>query len=266
MNRHLLPVLLAALIGSVSFSASAACPRIVSQSPYLSIALDWLGRGDCIVGVSRYDRKDLPQTGGVIDPDGEAIAALKPDLFVTSTLTPASTLERITPAGTRSLRLGGSRSLAETVAMLAALAEASDAPDGAARTAQFSKELHQRLAAFPSGGQRILLLSACAEQPHSYGHKTMLGDLVQQAGFTLAESAEGIRHVYPGNEIESIPALVAATRPDLVVNFLTGSSGACDARLGALPTTLVMLPGDNFFHPGPRLLDALDELKEAIKP
>ncbi|MCL2162776.1 MAG: hypothetical protein FWH56_13115, partial [Betaproteobacteria bacterium] len=78
----------------LAFSAQAAdsspngaqppCPRIVSQSPYLTLALKWLERGDCIVGVSRYDREypALPRTGGVLDPDQAAIAAVRPDLIV----------------------------------------------------------------------------------------------------------------------------------------------------------------------------------------
>lgn len=257
--------LLALTVLTALNAGAADCPRIVSQSPYLTIALDWLGRGDCIVGVSRYDQRQLPRTGGVSDPDGAAIAALKPDLIVTSQLTADDTLAAVTPAGARALRLGGYRSLAESEQMVAALAAASGAEDGAARARQFSRELQQRLAAIPARQRRILLVSACATQPYSYGRNTMLGDLAEQAGFTLAESAEGIRHVYAGEAIDSIPALIEATRAEVVVNFLSKSENTCDARLATLPVTLVMLPGDNFFHPGPRLLEGLDELKEALQ-
>lgn len=264
--RPLFRFLCCFLLGLSALNAHAACPRIVSQSPYLSIALDWLGRGECIVGVSRYDKKDLPRTGGVSDPDAAAIAALRPDLIVTSTLTSEQTLQQVTPAGTRTLRVGGSRSLAETEQMLAALAEASGAPNGAARAAEFSREAHRRLSEFPGRKRRVLLLSACAAKPYSYGHNTLLGDLAEQAGLTLADPAEGIHHLREGQAIDGIPALVAATRPDLVINFMSTAASQCDASLGSLPVPLVMLSGDNFFYPGPRLLEGLDELKEALKP
>jgi len=257
--------LLLSLAMVASTVSAADCPRIVSQSPYLSIALEWLGRGDCIVGVSRYDTRELPRTGGVIDPDGQAIAALHPDLIVTSMLTSPETLAAIKPPGTRTLRLGGYRSLAETEAMVAELAVASGAADGEARASRFRDELHRRLAAIPARQRRILFVSACATQPYSYGRQTLLGDLAEQAGFTLAETADGIRHVQAGDEIDSIPALVAATRPDIVVNFLTAAEHTCDARLVTLPVSLVMLSGDNFLYPGPRLLDGLDELKEILE-
>lgn len=39
------------------------CPRIISQSPYISKMLDYLDMGHCIVGVSRYSKRDLPQIG-----------------------------------------------------------------------------------------------------------------------------------------------------------------------------------------------------------
>ena len=262
----LIRILCFTLLGIAALSAQAGCPRIVSQSPYLSIALDWLGRGECIVGVSRYDKKDLPRTGGVADPDAAAIAALHPDLLVTSTLTKADVLQQVTPAGARALRVGGSRSLAETERMLSDLAEASEAPDGPARVRQFSRELRQRLADFPGHGRRVLLLSACAEKPYSYSRNTVLGDLAEQAGLTLADPADGIHHLGDGPGNDGIPALVASSHPDLVINFIAASASQCNAALGALPVPLVMLSGDNFFYPGPRLLEGLDELKEALKP
>lgn len=265
--RHLPLGLLLSILALFATPAVQAsdCPRIVSQSPYLSIALDWLGRGDCIVGVSRYDKRELPRTGGVMDPDASAIAALKPDLVISSTLTPAERLAQVTPANARSLRLGGSRSVADTERMMAELAAVSDAPSGTERAKAFSRSLHEKLGAMGGSGRRILLLSACSTLPYSYGRNTLLGDLVGQAGFTLADEAEGIRHIRSGEAFDNVPALVEATKPDIVVNFLTTSGAQCDARLGALPVTLVMLSGDNFFYPGPRLLEGLDELKDALK-
>lgn len=59
-------------------AVGADCPRIVSQSPYITRVLIWLGLERCIVGVSRYDALDRPKTGGVIDPDADAIALLEP--------------------------------------------------------------------------------------------------------------------------------------------------------------------------------------------
>ncbi len=67
--KHLLRRLLGGLLlAVVALPAAAACPRIVSQSPYITRALDWLGLERCIVGVSRY-------------PDGPLFTHPGPDLL-----------------------------------------------------------------------------------------------------------------------------------------------------------------------------------------
>lgn len=58
------------------------------MSPSTTETLFALGLGDRVVGVTRYCRyppeaRSLPQVGGWLDPNFEAIVALKPDLVVT---------------------------------------------------------------------------------------------------------------------------------------------------------------------------------------
>ena len=57
------------IIPAITHAQEKECPRIISQSPYISEMLDYLGMGHCIVGVSRYSKRDLPRTGGILDPD-----------------------------------------------------------------------------------------------------------------------------------------------------------------------------------------------------
>ena len=63
------------------------CRRIVSMAPSITETLFALGLGDRVVGVTRYcsyptEAKELPRIGGYLDPNFEAIVALKPDLVV----------------------------------------------------------------------------------------------------------------------------------------------------------------------------------------
>ena len=65
MNMRLFPLFFLYLI-HVPFSFAAVttetqqdCPRIISQSPYISEMLDYPGMKHCIVGVSRYSKRDL---------------------------------------------------------------------------------------------------------------------------------------------------------------------------------------------------------------
>jgi iron complex transport system substrate-binding protein len=61
--------------------------RIVTVAPSVTEMIFALGHGASVVGVSRYDEQPsevraLPRVGGFLDPNVEAIVALKPDLVV----------------------------------------------------------------------------------------------------------------------------------------------------------------------------------------
>lgn len=65
-----------------------SCRRIVSTAPSITEALFALGLGDRVVGVTRFcnypaEAKHRPQVGGNLDPNFEAVVALRPDLVVT---------------------------------------------------------------------------------------------------------------------------------------------------------------------------------------
>ena len=63
------------------------CERIVSMAPSITETLFALGLGDRVVGVTRYckypaEARQKPEIGGYLDPNFEAIVALRPDLVV----------------------------------------------------------------------------------------------------------------------------------------------------------------------------------------
>jgi iron complex transport system substrate-binding protein len=67
--------------------APAVAARVVSLSPSTTEALFAIGAGSNVVGRSRYcdyppEALALPQVGGYVDPNLEAILALRPDLVV----------------------------------------------------------------------------------------------------------------------------------------------------------------------------------------
>lgn len=260
MIRFALPLLL-----FLALPAWADCPRIVSQAPYLTRALNWLGLGPCIVGVGRYDTEDLPRTGGVLDPDAAAIAALKPDLAVNADWIPADAWRAAVPSGTRALRVGGFGSMAEVEAMLVELAEAAGDPKAVARAKEFGPAWRRAAARIDGHGRRALLVSACSGAPYSFGRRTWLHDLFTTAGYQVVDDHDKIRHLQSGEEIPDIETLVARTRPDVMFAFTPAAADACDAALGALPVRVVGLEGSAFLHPGPALLRGLADLEDDLK-
>ncbi|MBM3391294.1 MAG: hypothetical protein FJY34_04865 [Betaproteobacteria bacterium] len=208
---------------------------------------------------------NLLHSSGIIDPDAAAIARLRPDLIVASNWSDADTMELATPPGARMLRLDGFDSVAGSNAMLQQLAEASRAPDGANRIESFRHARRARAEAVPGRGQRALILSACSGSPYSFGRRHYVGDAFALAGFEVVETAPKIRHLRDGEEIPTIARLVEHRKPDIVFSLSREAAAYCNAEIGTLPVRIVTLSGENFFHPGPRLLDGLKELAEQMK-
>lgn len=266
--RLVLSLLLFFAGAAFAADADATCPRIVSQSPYITQSLRWLGLEPCIVGVSRYDTLERPRTGGILDPDAAAIARLKPELMITSDWIAADAWQVVAPAGARALRVGGFRSMAEVETMLRDIGHAARVADIDVRVDRFAADwlAAAKQLGGKAGGRRVLLLSACGAVPYSFGRQTHLHDLFVAADFRPVETHEKLRHLRPGEAIETIPQLVEATRPDLMVAFINHKSESCNALLGQAGVPIVAIDGEKFMHPGPGLLDALTQLKEAIHP
>ncbi|QID16675.1 ABC transporter substrate-binding protein [Nitrogeniibacter mangrovi] len=262
--RFLVACLMLALLG-VAQARAGECPRIVSQSPYLTMALQWLDRGACIVGVSRYDtfRPELPRTGGVLDPDAEVMTLLEPDLVVTSTWVDADVMALSVPRGTRVRRLGGFESMAQAERMLTDLARITGSPR-ADRAAGFHRAWRTRAAASGAHGERVLLLTACTGTPYSYGRRHMLGDLFQTAGFDVVDADTRVRAVRPGEAFPTLEALLAHFRPDIVFTFDRAAAERCRVVVTQANQRIVHLSGDDFLNPGPRQLDGLEALARVM--
>lgn len=249
----------------LSFAASAdepACPRIISQSPYITKSLQWLGLEQCIVGASRYDRLKLPHTGGVMDPDGEAIDALMPDLIFTSNWTKPEVLEAVTPEGARAFRLQGFESMQQIEENLLIIGKAAELTDIDTRIKTFHQQWQNTVRKMDGNGKKVLLLSACSGSPYSFGKKRWLSDLFTHAGFVNVETTEKIRHIKPGEAVTTLNALINELEPELLFIFERQENKQCAFIKPKTPLTIINLDGEKFLHPAPVLLEGLTELAQ----
>ena len=238
----------------------AACPRIISQSPYITHTLDWLGLKDCIVGVSRYDTLDRPRTGGILDPDKDAIAVLKPDLMITTNWIGEEAWQAAAPAGAKPLRLDGFRGMRQVEDNLRTIAEAAGQPKAETRARTFATTWREKAKAVHGNGRRVLLLSACSGAPYTFGPDTWLYDLFTEAGFMVVETHPRLRHLRVENPVAALDDLIGTLKPEIVFVFERARSDQCAAILPRTGVRIVALDGEQFLHPAPVLLQGLDAL------
>ena len=243
-------------------TAQAGCPRIVSQAPYITKSLQWLGLQPCIVGVSRYDTLDLPRTGGVLDPDAEALDVLQPQLMFNADWLDAKKWQSLAPKGAQAITLHGFESMAQVEENLRVIGHAANQADTDMRVAGFARQWRAEAARVHGNRRRVLLLSACSGMPYSFGHDSWLYDLFTQAGFDVVENETKLRHLRPGETIADIGMLADTLRADVLFVFERKAAQQCQLIRPKRPLRIVTLDGDHFLHPAPVLLEGLAELRE----
>ena len=258
----------ALLLGVLLLFATAAhaeqphCPRIVSQAPYLTKTLQWLGLEQCIIGVSRYDTLDLPHTGGLLDPDADAISVLRPDLVITSNWTSAENAAKLSSHETRVLRLDGFVSMAQVEDNLRQIGNAVGMRDIDERVAQFHQQWKTAAHQIKGGGKHVLLLSSCSGSGYSFGKERWLSDLFTAAGFINVETEPKIRTINPSEEIPTLNALIDQLHPDLLFIFERNLTPQCALIKPKRPIRIITLDGEKFLHPAPVVLEGLKELAQ----
>jgi iron complex transport system substrate-binding protein len=261
INMRLILLIITLLFGTAQ-AAETDCPRIISQSPYITKSIQWLGLERCLVGVSRYDRLELPHTGGVMDPDGEAIDALMPELIFTSNWTRPEVLDAATPEGARAFRLDGFESMRQIEENLRLIGKEAGMDDTDERVEAFHQQWQAAAREVNGNGKKVLLLSACSGTPYSFGQKRWLSDLFTHAGFVNVETADKIRHIKPSEEVATINALINELQPQLLFIFERKQNKQCAFIRPKTPLTIINLDGEKFLHPAPVLLDGLAELAQ----
>jgi iron complex transport system substrate-binding protein len=232
-------------------------------TPGVTETLFALGAGERVVGVSRYcdfppEVGSRPRVGTFLAPVVEAVAALSPDLVLTSP-SPGNqeSFAAMQRAGLRVVAVAeGSASILEVESSIRAVAEILDAKDAAERLiAKIETELAS-VAAKAAGRPRIPAAIVVGHDPLVLaGPRSYLGELLTRAGG--ANVADSLGGKWPRAGLE----FLFAAEPQVVVDLSMGSEAPTVAerwrQLGELPAvkagrvyfdaSLVLL------HPGPRL-------------
>ncbi|WP_373071711.1 ABC transporter substrate-binding protein [Sulfurimonas sp.] len=239
--------------------------RIISQSPYITHALDFFGMKECIVGASIYDEQVdpyLPRTGKVFVPDKDAIAKLKPDFIFTSDWTKKSVMADITSKGAKTFMLHGFQSMEQVENNLYVIGNVLKIKEFQNKVKNFSKEWRDLARSIKHKNKKVLLMSACSHDPYSYGTNTYLGDMFSEAGFDVVDKSNKVKIFHISKDKNELDEFIKEFKPDFIFGFVPYTqANVCSVLETNKKLPIIYLNGDKFLHPAPTLLDGLKELK-----
>jgi iron complex transport system substrate-binding protein len=270
VRRRLLALLFAAILG-----VAAPPQRIVSTTPSITELLYALGLGDRVVGVTRFCRyppeaQQKPKIGDYINPNLEAIAALRPDLVIIQT-NPVRLAEKLASVRLRSVEVN-QENIEAIYNSIRVIGEATEtAPRAAALIDSIRKgldEVRTRAATLP----RVRMMFVVGRSPNRLdglivaGRASYLNEVIDLAGgqniFRDAVAA------YPAVSLEQ----VIARRPEIIIDMgdMSDTVGVSDDHKRAVerlwtqsstataikPRRVFAVASDIFVVPGPRVVDA----------
>jgi iron complex transport system substrate-binding protein len=246
----------------------AAPRRVVTLAPSLTDVVIALGHADRLAGVTRYDdapaAAKLPRVGGFLDPNVEAVLALRPDLVLWMTDGGAlAAIERLAALGVPVLALP-IVAVDDVYAAAALIGAALGDPEAGERLARDLRRDVEALRARAAKLRPVRVLFVVGRDPLVVaGPGSYPDEVLRLAG--AVNVAHGARPwpVYPLEK-------AIADDPEVVVDAAVLEAPEGIARLAAIPAVrrgrVHRLRDDGALRPGPRLPAALAELLAALHP
>jgi iron complex transport system substrate-binding protein len=247
--------------------------RIVSLTPSITEMLFAIGAGDRVVGITSWcnypeETAGLTRVGDFLNPNMEAVLALEPDLIV---LAPTGTLLRQSYDNFASLGL--------TVLVLwnNTLEETFGAMETLGRTLRLDvgskvKRLRTELAAEQKrwkGAPRVRTLWAVGHRPLiAVGPGTFQDEILSAAGgLNILKGEESWPHLNEEFVIEADPEVIIDSS---MGNETVQLAQRVWGRLGSVKAVkegrVHVIVDDALFRPGPRMVDAVRLLGNALHP
>ena len=282
------PRLLAALILTFAFSLSGAShafqvtddrgvvvtfdktpQRIVSLLPSLTETVCELGQCQRLVGVDRYSNfpegvKKLPQVGGGLDPNIEAIVALKPDVVLMAGSSRGG--ERLQSLGIKVVTLEP-KSHADVKRVLIQIGQLLDVPDAGRVWRVIDAAVSAAAQSVPPKNPKMRVYFEVNSAPYAAGEASFIGETLARLG------AQNIVPAKLGPFPKLNPEFVVRANPDLIMvadsNYATmqgrpGWSGIRALR-GNRVCVFNMAQSDVVVRPGPRMAEGARIMAQCLQ-
>jgi len=246
----------------------ASPTRIVSLAPHATELLFASGAGPKVVAVDRDSdyppaARSLPRVAAYPQPDVEQLLALTPDLVVIwGPGAPRALVARLEQLGL-AVFVSEPRTLDEVGATLARFAKLSDDPAAALGTARaFRARLAQIRARYAQQPVVRVFVQIWTSPLIGIGGHEVIADAVRSCGArsVLSDAAIAAPRVDPEAVIAARPAMVLATDGERAERFWR-ERGLLAPRG---PARFAAFDASTMERPGPRVLDALEQMCAAI--
>lgn len=187
----------AAAAGLVRPASALAPQRIVSLNPCLDAILIRLVARERIAAVSHYSRErnsstiaDVAETLPITYETAEEVAALRPDLVLTTRHNAISTRQALESLDIRTVLFGVPSTVADSLAQVRAVAQACGAIEaGEALVAEIEAAL---AAAAPPPGRRLIQAVVYQGRGFAAGAGTLIDDMLSRTGFENVAARYGL--------------------------------------------------------------------------
>lgn len=240
---------------TVTFAQSPQ--RIVSLLPSLTETVCELGQCHRLVGVDRNSNHPasvlrLPNAGGGLSPNIEAVLALKPDVVLLATSARAS--ERLEALGLKVLALEP-KTHADMRRVLQTIGQLLEVPDPARAWSAIDAEVTAVAGSLPADARTTRVYFEVSAAPHGAGEASFIGE-------TLARL--GVQNIVPasmGPFPKLNPEFVVRANPDLIMVGARNAVGMAQrpgwSNVRAIKAQRICLftpeQSDVLVRPGPRL-------------
>ncbi|MDD5336454.1 MAG: helical backbone metal receptor [Rhodoferax sp.] len=243
--------------------------RIVSLLPSLTETVCELGQCQRLVGVDRYSDypesvRALPQVGGGLDPNIEAIVALKPDLVLIATSSRAG--ERLQALGIQVLALEP-KSHADVKRVLETIGQVLEVPDAQRVWRAIDAALSAAAQSLSAKVKKSRVYFEVNGAPYAAGEASFIGETLTRLG---------VQNIVPaslGPFPQLNPEYVVRANPDVIMvgdrNF-TGLQGRPGwAGISAIKAHRVCVfsaaQSDVVVRPGPRLAQGAHVMAQCLR-
>lgn len=253
----------------VAVTLPASPQRIVSLLPSLTETVCELGQCHRLVGVDRYSNhpasvRALPKTGGGVDPNIEAIVALKPDLVLAATSSRG--VQRLEGFGIKVLALEP-RNTAAARRVMGVLGDVLEVPDAPRIWARIEAGVSAAAQSLPQRARPLRVYYEVSNGGYAAGPQSFIGELMARLGVQNIITPE----LGPFPRIN--PEFVVRANPDLILIGARNVQGMAQrpgwAGMRALREQRVCVftadESDVLVRPGPRMAEAARLLARCIQ-